>query len=151
MKRMFVGISVLFLAAATPAAIASEARIETQNSQLIAQNSSSLIARGNFVTAEPDHPTQGEARIIEENGQRYLVLNRDFATVEGPDVQVILYRGNSVPIQIQEQDYETLAPLQAFDGQQRYAIPDNMDIDEFGSIAVWCREFNVTFGYATLS
>ncbi|NEQ63853.1 MAG: DM13 domain-containing protein, partial [Moorea sp. SIO4A1] len=48
------------------------------------------------------------------------------------------------------QDYVTLARLQKFSGAQRYAIPDDLNLDEFGSVAVWCRRFNITFGYASL-
>lgn len=36
-------------------------------------------------------------------------------------------------------------------GAQRYALADNVNLADFRSVAVWCRKFNATFGYAPLS
>jgi len=110
----------------------------------------SVIAMGSFVTVEPDHPTGGTARIVSENGKRHLEFDSEFTTAQGPDVQVILHRSGSIPVNLDEGDYVTLAALQQFGGTQRYAIPDNIDIGQFKSVGIWCREFNVTFGYAAL-
>ena len=33
---------------------------------------------------------------------------------------------------------------------QRYAIPANINIEDYESVAIWCQEFNVTFGYADI-
>ncbi|MEO0489103.1 MAG: DM13 domain-containing protein, partial [Cyanobacteria bacterium J06659_2] len=41
-------------------------------------------------------------------------------------------------------------PLESFDGAQRYAIPETVDVDAFNSVVIWCEEFNVTFGYAAI-
>ncbi|MDY6940061.1 MAG: DM13 domain-containing protein [Cyanobacteriota bacterium] len=107
-------------------------------------------ASGTFVTTEQDHPTTGTASIVEKDGKRYLDLSQAFDTASGPDVQVILYRGGSVPVNVSEADYITLAPLQSFSGTQRYEIPADVNVEDFGAVAIWCREFNVTFGYAAL-
>lgn len=108
------------------------------------------VASGNFTTVEQNHPTLGTATIVEEGEQRYLEFSDDFTTAEGPDVEVILYQGDSVPVNIAEGSYMTLAPLQSFDGAQRYAIPTHVNLDEFESVGIWCRQFNVTFGYADI-
>ncbi|MBE9041571.1 DM13 domain-containing protein [Oscillatoriales cyanobacterium LEGE 11467] len=106
------------------------------------------LAAGAFVTVEPGHPTSGAATIIEKDGKRYLELSQGFDTGSGPDVQVILYRDGVVPLNVSEQDYVTLAPLESFNGGQRYEIPANIDLEDFDAVAIWCRQFNVTFGYA---
>ncbi len=106
------------------------------------------LRSASFITVEQDHPTQGKASIITENGQRYLVFDAAFKTVQGPDVQVILYRDNRIPVQVQEQDYITLARLKSVEGQQRYALPNDLDLNQFKAVGIWCRRFNVTFGYA---
>lgn len=128
----------------TPAASASET---TASTQIIARET---VASASFVTVEQDHPTQGKASIISENGQRYLVFDAAFTTAQGPDVQIILHRDSRIPVQVNEQDYITLAPLKSFDGQQRYALPNDLDLNQFKSVGIWCRKFNVTFGYAAL-
>lgn len=119
---------------------------------LIADNHAemSLIAGGSFVTVEQNHPTEGIAQIVEENGQRYLKFDAEFTTARGPDVNVVMHRNSSVPVNLQEENYVTLAPLESFDGAQQYLIPEELNLDEYQSVAIWCREFNVTFGYAAL-
>lgn len=112
---------------------------------LLAQNT---VKSGSFVTTEQDHPTQGTARIVTENGQRYLEFDSAFDTATGPDVVVILHRGSEIAVKPSAQDYVVLAPLQSFSGAQRYAIPDNLDVEDFQSVGIWCRQFDVTFGYA---
>ncbi|MEM1281872.1 MAG: DM13 domain-containing protein [Cyanobacteria bacterium P01_H01_bin.152] len=49
-----------------------------------------------------------------------------------------------------ENSYEVIGNLQSFEGGQRYLIPAELDVEEYGSVVIWCREFNVTFGYAAL-
>ncbi|MGB3532668.1 MAG: DM13 domain-containing protein [Microcoleaceae cyanobacterium] len=116
-------------------------------SQQLAQN---VIASGSFVTVEQDHPTEGTAQIITENGKRYLEFDQAFTTAQGPDVLIIMHRDSTIPVNVEEADYITLAPLTSFDGAQRYEIPENVNPSDFKSVGIWCREFNVTFGYASL-
>ncbi|ASC71695.1 hypothetical protein XM38_026490 [Halomicronema hongdechloris C2206] len=105
---------------------------------------------GEFVTVEQDHATTGTASIVTEGDQRYLVFDDAFDTARGPDVQVVLYTGSTVPVNLEEGDYVTLAPLQSFEGTQRYLIPDDIDLEDYQAVGIWCRQFNVTFGYAPL-
>lgn len=114
---------------------------------LISQNTQ---RSGNFVTASRNYPTRGRANIVQENGRYYLEFNSAFTTTNAPDIVVILYRGKQVPPKIAEASYITLAPLQRVNGAQRYAIPSNVNIQDFSSVAIWCRQFNITFGYASL-
>jgi len=107
-------------------------------------------ATGQFVTVEQDHPTTGTASVVTENGQTYIIFDEAFSTATGPDVQVVLYTEEEVPVNLEEEDYVTIAPLEGFDGGQRYLVPSNIDVDEYEAVAIWCREFNVTFGYAPL-
>ena len=106
---------------------------------------------GQFVTVEQDHPTTGTANVITENGQTYLVFDEAFGTASGPDVQVVLYAdGETVPVNIEGTEYIVVDALQSFDGEQRYLIDAAIDIDAYEAVAIWCREFDVTFGYAPL-
>ena len=128
---------------------AAVSAVPTSNSaEIIAQNN--ILASGLFMTVEQDHPTEGTARIVNENGKRYLEFDGGFTTATGPDVNVILHRNSSIPVNVQEGEYITLAALQSFIGAQRYLLPDDLDIGQFKSVGIWCREFNVTFGYASL-
>lgn len=107
-------------------------------------------AVGQFVTVEQEKATTGTAQVVTENGQTYLVFDEAFDTARGPDVQVVLYTDSEAPVNLVEGNYVTIAPLESFEGAQRYLIPADIDINDYESVAIWCREFNVTFGYAPL-
>ena len=115
------------------------------NSLLLATKANS----GNFVSV--DHPTQGQVNIIEDNGAKYLEISSNFKTDRGPNLRVILHNSSTVEPKVQPGEYLNLGELQAFQGSQRYQLPQNLDLNEYQSVAIWCEEFNVTFGYATLS
>ncbi|KST67906.1 DM13 domain-containing protein [Mastigocoleus testarum] len=125
----------------------AEARPAHQDT-IVANKSKSLIASGNFVKSEK--ATTGKAKIVNMNGKRYLKFDEAFSTGNGPDVKVILHKSSTVPGNIQEGNYITLAPIQKFKGAQTYEIPENVNLDEFKSVGIWCEEFNATFGYASL-
>jgi Electron transfer DM13 len=109
-----------------------------------------VVKSGSFVKGE--HATTGKARIVTENGKNFLELDQNFKTDKGPDLFVILHREAKLPVSgIKEKDYVTLGALEKVSGAQRYAIPDNVKIADFASAAIWCRQFNATFGYATFS
>lgn len=104
---------------------------------------------GKFVKAE--HPTQGTVMLVNEGGKSYLAFDKTFKTDAGPDLYVILYRTAKPPISgIKEKDYMQVAKLQKISGAQRYAIPQAVKPANYSSVAIWCRKFNATFGYASL-
>lgn len=124
---------------------APQVQTETQAS------SSTLIAvagsqSGRFV--DGDHPTQGTARIVTANPP-YLEFDQGFKTDQGPDLFVLLHR-QSVPKNYQANTYVNLGRLKQVNGSQRYTIPADIDLGEFKSVVIWCRQFNATFGYAPL-
>ena len=63
---------------------------------------------------------------------------------------MVLHRSSQVPVKLQEKDYITIAPLKDTNGKQRYVLSDNIDLENFEAVSIWCRKFNVSFGYATL-
>jgi hypothetical protein len=112
-----------------------------------AQSAQSTVSGAPFVSVS--HPTSGSAKIVEVEGQRYLELDAAFRSDEGPDLFVLLHR-EAVPESYGEQDYVNLGRLQQLAGTQRYAIPADLDIQTIQSAVIWCKDFSVTFGYATL-
>jgi len=51
---------------------------------------------------------------------------------------------------LNEGEYTYIAELEAFSGAQTYPVPEDVDVSEYQSVAIWCRKFNATFGAATL-
>ncbi|MDJ0618773.1 MAG: DM13 domain-containing protein [Calothrix sp. MO_192.B10] len=118
----------------------------------IASKPASSNASGSGIFQDGEHPTTGTVKVTTENGQSYLEFGANFQTDSGPDLFVILHRDKTLPIYgIKEADYTSIAPLKKTSGTQRYAIPEGVDLKQFQSVAIWCRQFNATFGYARLS
>ncbi len=114
-------------------------------------SSSVALQSGTFVSAEK--PTTGTAKIVTENGQRYLVLDQAFSTSDqGPDLHVLLDTAKKPPQQYQNfNSYVNLGKLQNYSGTQRYPIPAAINLANYKSVVIWCRMANATFGYASLS
>ncbi len=141
-----------------PPAIAESASPMTTTT-LMAQkpNQPSMVLKsGNFQSGE--HPTQGQVRIVTQNGKRFLEFDQAFKTSSsGPDLVVALHRSPDVlsrttppAYPLREGEYLILAPLQKFNGAQRYALPAAVNLANFQSAVIWCRQFNATFGAAML-
>lgn len=131
---------------------ATEAQPETQST-----NEQDAIKSGTFIAGE--HATEGTVRIVTQNGKPFLELDQAFKTFDmGPDLVVILHRSDDVlgstkppSYPLQAGDYVILAPLQKFSGAQTYSIPENINLEDYKSAVIWCRQFNATFGTARLS
>ncbi|WP_427160427.1 DM13 domain-containing protein [Aliinostoc sp. HNIBRCY26] len=114
------------------------------------------IKSGSFVSGE--HTTQGNVNIVTQNGQTFIELEQSFKTSSsGPDLVVVLHRSPNVigstrppAYSLKRGDYLVIAPLRKFRGTQRYFIPQNVNLADYQSVAIWCRKFNATFGSATL-
>lgn len=107
----------------------------------------SAIKQATFV-GDNRHETAGAAKIVEENGQRYLEFDAAFRSDSGPDLFVLLHK-EAVPSTYSADNYVNLGRIQELDGAQRYAIPADVDIADLKSAVIWCQQFDVTFGYAT--
>jgi Electron transfer DM13 len=145
-----VAIALLLMVSCSREISSTSTSQETPITSTTTRSQASTAKVASFVAAE--HPTAGYARIISENGKRFIEFDKSFKTDNGPDLFVILYRNSSVPkTGVKEKDYIQLAALEKTNGSQRYVIPKNVTLADFKSVAIWCRQFNSTFGYATLS
>lgn len=140
---------------AVPAAEATAATSEPISENNAAPQAASTSRTGTFASAE--HETTGNVELISQDGQPTLVFDETFATSNGPDLVVVLHRSadliaESTPpaYPINEEDYVVIAPLTATNGRQEYVVPAEIDLTAFESVAVWCQQFNATFGAAPL-
>ena len=159
---IIIGATSILTSVLPVAAYATE--VSTQSSKAVIPTASSIrtnavVAQkqganmsGNFVAAEK--ATTGMARIVTENGHRYLELDSAFSTSnQGPDLHVLLEPSEKPPMSYNSQNmgsYVNLGKLQKFKGTQRYPIPDSVQLENFKSVSIWCRMANATFGYAPL-
>lgn len=126
-----------------PATQANVTTLSSLSPQALAQN---MPAGAAFVGE--DHPTTGSAQIVEIEGERYLEFDAAFRTDAGPDLVVLLHK-EAVPTSYSSENYINLGQVQRVAGKQRYAIPAEANLESIQSAVIWCRQFDVTFGYAT--
>lgn len=136
----------------TPKAIASTPEVAPSEAPKTAETSE-ILSRPFVVVPNGEHTQiSGNARTIVEGDKHYLVLDEAFKTESGPDLTVVLVRSSELTSpELAEGSYILIDELQANSGEQRYEIPSEVNLEEFGSVAIWCRRFNTTFGYAKLS
>jgi Electron transfer DM13 len=114
------------------------------------------LKSGTFVRGE--QATRGGATIVTKNGRSFLQLDSAFKTSnQGPDLVVVLHRSGNVlgttqapNYALKGGDYVVLSRLKKYSGTQSYAIPANINLANYRSVAIWCRKFNATFGVAQL-
>ncbi|OKH32336.1 electron transfer protein with DM13 domain protein [Calothrix sp. HK-06] len=157
---LMLSLASLLIASCAKEISATENHVAVKSSNIpvvqLAQSQQSVKV-GTFVSGE--HTTQGTSSIIINNGNLFLKLNESFKTSDsGPDLVVILHRSDDVigstkppSYSLKKGDYVILGRLQKFSGTQTYAIPKNIDLENYKSAAIWCRKFNATFGAAKLS
>ena len=112
-----------------------------------------VLAEGAFISHE--HATSGSVRILElADGTRVLRVE-DLQTSDGPDLQVWL---SDQPVidgvegwgVFDDGAYAELGALKGNVGNQNYAIPAEVDLDDFTAVSIWCARFKVSFGAAEL-
>lgn len=94
---------------------------------------------------------------MDDEGTPVIQFEQDFQTENGPDLVIVLHReanpladAQASSYSLIEGDYVEIAPLKANQGQQYYSVPAAIILDNYNSVAIWCRTFNATFGAASL-
>ena len=109
------------------------------------------LAEGRF--HDGAHKTMGKASIYRlADGRRVLRLS-EFATSNGPDVQLYLVAAADAKdnATVTKAGFVSLGPLKGNRGDQNYDLPGNVDLARYRAVTVWCRRFSVNFGTAPLS
>ena len=110
-----------------------------------------VLARAEFSGADDFHQGSGTATIYEvDDGSRVLRFE-DFEVTNGPALRVFL-----TPGQVNSADdatidgYLDLGALKGNVGAQNYELPADLDLDEFGTVVIYCEPFHVVFATASL-
>jgi hypothetical protein len=109
-----------------------------------------LLAQGDFYDVTKS--ASGQASIYElEDGSRTLRLT-DFETSNGPDVHVVLVDQQDAPDNetVKNAELIYLGKLKGNKGDQNYEIPEDVDINAFPTVSIWCKRFAENFGAAPL-
>jgi hypothetical protein len=109
------------------------------------------LASGSFHAGA--HETAGTATVYASAGGKRVLRLTGFHTSNGPDVRVYLVAAPDVMDNdtVKEAGFVDLGALKGNIGDQNYEVPDDVDLDRFRSVTVWCRRFAVNFGTAPLA
>ncbi len=136
--RTYLFFQILFLAAC-----AAEENTPTKPiDDTFDPDGASLIVSGMFMSSG-GYTVTGTASVYEKDGVKTLVLD-PYSSSNGPDLRVYLSRDENANSAL------NLGFLKSTTGKQSYTIPGNPDIAEFSHVHIWCQQFSVQFGRATL-
>lgn len=111
-----------------------------------------LIATGKFSDADAVHKGSGDAFLFRLPDGRHLLRFENFRTTNGPDLAVYL-AAHPAPASADDvtgSTYISLGKLKGNVGNQNYVVPSNVDVSDYGSVAIWCELFGVLFSPASL-
>ncbi len=108
------------------------------------------LVEGSFI--DRSHPTEGVAVVLNDGTEQRFLRFEDFATDNGPDLNVYL---SSAPADASagefDDDFVDLGDLKGNVGAQNYEIPTSVDLSHHSTVVIWCVRFRVAFGAAELS
>ncbi len=150
-------LTLLLSAVALPATYAQDAMQEgamkdgaMKDGAMKGDAMKSSTKKGGFTSV--DAPTTGTATFVKEGNKTYLQLSKDFTIGEAPAIRVTLYRAAVPPKKTYvAAQYLDLGALTSKKGAQRYLIPTGTNLNDFKAVAIWCKKFDVTLAYMTIT
>jgi hypothetical protein len=107
------------------------------------ENSIPIIYQGTFSDADFIHKASGTAKIISDSEKKYLRFE-DFKSTNGPDLYVYLSSNEEAS------DFINLGRLKGNIGDQNYEISEDINLEDYNNVLIWCQRFGVLFGSAEL-
>lgn len=101
-----------------------------------------LLLQGTFTSGV--HPTSGMVKVYEDKNKNRTLVFENFKTDGGPDLRVYLAEDKAITNFIQITDKVNT------NGSYSLSIPANVDLKKQTTVVIWCRQFSVLFGSASL-
>ena len=140
------------------ATMVAAAEVEEAMNELMVEAMGTLLAPealrvGHFRDADSFHTGSGSATIWDLGNDERTLRFEDFRVRNGPDLRVLLAthpdpmgRGD-----VQDDGFVELGTLKGNVGNQNYDIPPEINIDDYGSVVIFCWPFRVVFSVAPLN
>jgi DMSO/TMAO reductase YedYZ heme-binding membrane subunit len=106
----------------------------------------SIERSGNFVNL--NYMTAGTARLVRDAEGYALVFADDFATPDGPDLEIYLTKNSAPTSRNDIRQGIKVGSLRSIQGYQIYRLPGDIDPSAFNSVTIHCEAFNVPWSYA---
>ncbi len=110
---------------------------------------------GTFRDGDSFHKGSGSATIWDLGTDGFVLRFEDFNVINGPDLRVLLTthpdpmgRGD---VHADDVTYVEIGKLKGNIGNQNYPIPNDVNVDDYRSVVIYCKPFQVVFSVAPLS
>lgn len=112
----------------------------------------SVVREGVFEGADRAHQGQGNAALLETATGANLLRFTQFDVTNGPDLEVWLVAdpAPSSSRDVLDSTWVSLGPLKGNIGDQTYTIPEDVNMNAFATVVIWCEQFSVLFATAPL-
>jgi len=134
--KLFAIITILGLAACKKETTSTDPVNETPTATAIG------IDSGSFSNG-PYGSVSGKAKIY-KTGTKYELALENFSSSNGPDLKVYLSKEK------QPVNFVNLGSLKSTAGNQLYAIPAAVNVNDYKYALIHCQQYNHLFGYADL-
>lgn len=102
-------------------------------------------ARSGAFSGDSGHVTTGTVTVEQDGERTLLVLGEDFSLDGAPAPTLGFARGGEFDLATE------FAELEALTGRQVYEVPAGLDVSEHDAVVVWCTDFAVPLGTASLN
>jgi hypothetical protein len=103
-----------------------------------------MPGRTGMLSGFPGHNASGKASISKDGMGKAILELTGIKVDKVPDGRVYLAKGGDYKKGIE------LGKLEQFTGDVRFPIPENTMLDDYDSVVIWCKKFDVEIGKATL-
>ena len=131
---------------------AATAAPDREHTEAMPVDEPTVVATGQFVDADAVHKGSGTATLYALPDGRNVVRFEDFRTTNGPALVVYLAKhpNPTSAADVSDGGFVALGDLKGNVGNQNYEIPAGTNVDEYGSVVIWCELFDVLFSPAAL-
>jgi hypothetical protein len=107
-----------------------------------------LLSQGDFYGVDDLHQGSGKALIYQTGEGEYFLRLENFEVTNGPQLHVILGVDENPYNHDTLGEYLDLGPLKGNIGDQNYEIPAGTDLENYGSVVIYCVPFRAIFAIA---
>ena len=127
-----------------PPVVVNQNPISAQTSEPVAVVPTT-VKSSMFQGVDAIHWARGTVEVVEGVDGAKLAFKDDFEVAQGPDLFVYL---SPNPAGQELGEYASLGNLKATKALQEYVLPENYQ--DYKTVVIWCRAFNVTFATADI-
>lgn len=105
----------------------------------------SMVLGEGALSGRNGYTSQGKVRLsVSPDGKTYSLIFENFSSSNGPDLKVYLASDDALT------SFINLGDLKSTNGLLRYDFPATQFVAGFDTAVIWCQQFSVSFGVASL-